>query len=637
MVDEPTASDTASGLRPGSRFGHYRLKRLLGRGGFGEVYEAEDTVMDRAVALKLLATGYSQNEAFRQRLYREARNAGKLHEPHVVPVHHCGEIDGQLYIDMRLIDGTDLQKVLARNGPLSPARAVAIVRQIAAALNAAHNIQMIHRDIKPANILLTDDDFAYLVDFGLANAATDAKLTSSGTTIGTFAYMAPERFSNTAVSHRADIYALACVLYECLTGSPPYPTGDLPALINAHLTAPIPRPSQRRPQIPAGFDDVIAVGLAKNPKDRYERASDLAAVARHALRPAGQRQADAIGARTAAANTKGRGEAAVTAMPRAKTVQPPAKAAGSPGKAVRPAAKTVQPAAKPALRRRLGRRKAITFAVITFAALAALALIPIAIIVTLHQASPEQIQQLGFSGLLSPRRVAVDTAGNVYLTDDYERVLKLPAGSRTEVELPSKLVSGPSGLAVDTTGVYVADASGNRVLKLPAGSDTQVELPFTGLKTPRGVAVDGAGNVYLTDTGNNRVLKLPAGSNTQVELAFGGLDDPEGVAVDGAGNVYLTDTGNTRVLKLPAGSNTQVELPFRGLKGPTDLALDALGNVYLSDSGNNRVLKLPGGSDTQVELPFSGLNTPRGVAVDAGGNLYVVDTGNNRVLKSAAQ
>ena len=292
MVDEPTASDTPPGWRPGSRFGHYRLRWLLGRGGFGEVYEAEDTLMDRAVALKLLAAPYSQNEVFRQRLYREARNAGKLHEPHVVPIHHCGEIDGQLYIDMRLIKGTDLQKVLARDAPLSPARAVAIVRQIAAALDAAHSAQMVHRDIKPANILLTDDDFACLVDFGLANAATDANLTSTGTTIGTFAYMAPERFSNTDVSHRADIYALACVLYECLTGSPPYPTGDLPALINAHLTAPIPRPSQRRPQIPAGFDDVIAVGLAKNPKDRFDSAGDLAAVARDALRPAGQRQAD---------------------------------------------------------------------------------------------------------------------------------------------------------------------------------------------------------------------------------------------------------------------------------------------------------------------------------------------------------
>ena len=292
-MEEPTGSDT-EGLRPGSRFGHYRLRRLLGRGGFGDVYEAEDTMMDRAVALKLLAAPYSRNEVFRQRLYREARNAGKLHEPHVVPIHRCGEIDGQLYIDMRLIEGTDLQKVLARDGPLSAGRAVAIVRQIAAALDAAHSVRMVHRDIKPANILITGDDFACLVDFGLANAATDANLTSTGTTIGTFAYMAPERFSNTDVSHRADVYALACVLYECLTGSPPYPTGDLPALINSHLTAPIPRPSEHRPQIPTGFDDVIARGMAKKPGDRYASAGELARAAHHALSAPDQDEADTI-------------------------------------------------------------------------------------------------------------------------------------------------------------------------------------------------------------------------------------------------------------------------------------------------------------------------------------------------------
>jgi serine/threonine-protein kinase len=239
--------------------------------------------MDRVVALKLLAAPYSQNQVFRQRLYREARAAGRLREPHVVPVHQCGEIDGALFIDMRLIDGTDLQRVLAHEGLLSPTRAVAIVRQIAAALDAAHSAQIVHRDVKPANILLTTDDFAYLVDFGLANAATDANLTSSGATVGTFAYMAPERLSNAETTHRADIYALACVLYECLTGSPPYGATGLPALITAHLNAPIPRPSQHRSDVPSDLDHVIARGMAKNPNDRYSSAGELARAAQHAL------------------------------------------------------------------------------------------------------------------------------------------------------------------------------------------------------------------------------------------------------------------------------------------------------------------------------------------------------------------
>ena len=279
MDEEPTASDGLRGLRAGSRFGNYRLKRLLGKGGFGHVWEAEDTVMDRVVALKLLRSDYSENEKFRQRLFREARAAGRLHEPHVVPIHQCGEIEGQLYIDMRLIDGTNLEAVLSQEGPLAPTRAVAVVRQIAAALDAAHSAGLIHRDVKPANILLTDDDFACLVDFGLANAASDAKLTSTGTTIGTFAYMAPERLSaGGEVDRRVDVYALACVLYEFLTGSPPY-SGDIPALISAHLTAPIPRPSQHRPGIPAAFDNVIARGMAKQPTERFASAGELARAA----------------------------------------------------------------------------------------------------------------------------------------------------------------------------------------------------------------------------------------------------------------------------------------------------------------------------------------------------------------------
>jgi serine/threonine protein kinase len=211
----------------GARFGPYLLKRLIGSGGMGQVYEAEDTAMDRVVALKLISASYARDPEFRRRLQREARIAGRLREPHVVPVHAMGEIDGQLYVDMRLIEGTDLAAVLKDSGVLTAARAVAIVRQVASALDAAHAAGVMHRDVKPANILLTGDDFAYLVDFGIANAATEEKLTQMGAVLGTWSYMAPERFTgdNDKATPRADIYALACVLYEALTGSPPY-SGD---------------------------------------------------------------------------------------------------------------------------------------------------------------------------------------------------------------------------------------------------------------------------------------------------------------------------------------------------------------------------------------------------------------------------
>ena len=147
--------DTTAGSREGSEFGPYRLRRLVGRGGMGDVYEAEDTVRERIVALKLMSETLSNDPVFRSRMQREARTAGRLQEPHVVPIHDFGEIDGQLYVDMRLIDGTDVASILSRYGPLSPARAVAIVRQVASALDAAHAAGVLHRDVKPENILVS--------------------------------------------------------------------------------------------------------------------------------------------------------------------------------------------------------------------------------------------------------------------------------------------------------------------------------------------------------------------------------------------------------------------------------------------------------------------------------------------------
>ena len=287
-------SGAPQGSRVGTQFGPYHLKRLIGAGGFGEVYEAEDTVKERIVALKLLPEALSKDPVFRQRMKREAHAAGRLQEPHVVPIHDYGEIDGLLFVDMRLIDGADLHALLEDKGPLPPARAVAIIRQIAAALDAAHRAGVMHRDIKPENVLITRDDFAYLVDFGLATAASDERLTQMGTMVGTFSYMAPERFRNKELTHRADIYSLACVLHECLTGSRPYRADSLSALITAHLTAAIPRPSQMRAGIPGAFDQVIACGMAKNPEERYATAGNLALAANDALTATDKRQAARI-------------------------------------------------------------------------------------------------------------------------------------------------------------------------------------------------------------------------------------------------------------------------------------------------------------------------------------------------------
>jgi serine/threonine-protein kinase len=567
----------------GTPFGRYRLIELLGRGGMGEVWRAYDTGTDRIIAIKLLPPHFSDNEEFKQRFRREAQAAAKLNTPHVIPIHDYGEIEGRLYVCMRLIEGRDLQSVLA-DGPLEPSRAVRIIEGVALALHAAHEVGLLHRDIKPSNILLDKNDFAYLIDFGIALAADETRMTKSGYAIGTFAYIAPERLGTRAEEDaRADVYSLACVLYECLTGSPPFDAATMAGLVAAHLNTPPPKPSATQPNLPEQLDEVIAKGMAKDPDNRYATTVELAHAAHQAWSAPAQHRADTTLASTQTATLPANLEATVAA-PTPRPLASPSTETGSPNKL----------SARP------------------------------------------RLVELPFTDLNGPSDVAVDTAGNVYISDfDNNRVLKLPAGSNTPVELPFTGLDSPNGVAVDITGnVYVADYGNDRVLKLPAGSNTPVELPFTGLDSPEGVAVDAFGYTYVADFYNDRVLELPAGSNTPDELPF---TRPNGVAVDSAGDIYVTDYTNNRVLKLPTGSNTPIKLPFTGLDSPKGVAVDITGNVYVINRYDNRVLKLPAGSNTPVELPFTGLTDPEGVAADSIGNVYVADYGNDRVLKLAAE
>ncbi|MGB6209382.1 protein kinase domain-containing protein [Mycobacterium sp.] len=266
----------------GTPFGRYRLVELLGHGGMGEVWRAHDTETDRIVAIKVLPAHLYEDEEFQRRFRREAHAAARLNSPHVIPIHNYGEIDGRLYVDMRLIEGRDLQAVLAE-GPLELARAVHIIEQVAMALHAAHEVGLLHRDIKPSNILIDRNDFAYLIDFGIARAADETRMTKSGFMIGTFQYIAPERLGTGAEDARADIYSLACVLYECLTGNPPFDADSMARLVAAHLSTPPPRPSINRPDVPPRIDEVIATGMAKDPDQRYATTIELARAARGAI------------------------------------------------------------------------------------------------------------------------------------------------------------------------------------------------------------------------------------------------------------------------------------------------------------------------------------------------------------------
>ncbi|WP_433713699.1 serine/threonine-protein kinase [Nocardia sp. CA-084685] len=259
-------------------FGHYRLDRLLGSGGTGQVWLARDTVADRTVALKVLACSHAADPTCRLRFTREARLAAQAPGPHRVPIHDFGELDGRLYIDMEFIEGTDVSALLRESGPLDPARAVAIIAQTAMALDAMHRVGLVHRDVKPSNIMVGPTGFVHLIDFGIAHRIDQPAITAHGNVVGTLAYMAPERFDGIADA-RADQYSLGCVLYECLTGQRPFGNVDSPQQLRAHLLTVPPSAATLNPAVPASLDTVITRAMAKDPNQRYSSAGEFAATA----------------------------------------------------------------------------------------------------------------------------------------------------------------------------------------------------------------------------------------------------------------------------------------------------------------------------------------------------------------------
>jgi predicted Ser/Thr protein kinase len=268
----------------GSDFLGYRIEELIGRGGMGVVYRAYDLRLKRPVALKLVAPSLARDDRFRERFARESELVMSLEHPNVVPIYDAGDVDGRVYLAMRLVDGTDLGSLLRSEGALEPARAVAICTQIAAALDAAHQRGLVHRDVKPSNILLDSSGHVYLADFGLTRRLDDeAGEASEDGSLGTPAYLAPEQLEGRPVDSRVDVYGLGCVLYECLTGEPVFPRRSRLAVAWAHLEEEPPRASSRRAELPEAVDGVVSRAMAKEPEQRFATCSALVAAAQDAL------------------------------------------------------------------------------------------------------------------------------------------------------------------------------------------------------------------------------------------------------------------------------------------------------------------------------------------------------------------
>ncbi|MBF6348079.1 serine/threonine protein kinase [Nocardia flavorosea] len=252
----------------------------------GQVYLARDRDLPRPVALKLLNPVAGAEQEVRARFLREADTVARLAHPNIVAVYARGEEQHRLWMAMQYIEGTDVAAVL-RDGPVRPDHAVRITEETARALDHAHTAGILHRDVKPANILLAwgEHQRVYLSDFGIAKALDRSDgLTRTGELYASFHYAAPEYFEmRPDIDRRADVYSLGCTLYYLLTGRLPYPAATTGALINAHLNAPVPRPSEADPRVPRGFDGVIAKAMAKNPAERFPTCGELALAARRAL------------------------------------------------------------------------------------------------------------------------------------------------------------------------------------------------------------------------------------------------------------------------------------------------------------------------------------------------------------------
>ena len=275
--------------RIGTVFAGYRVDALLGRGGMSVVYKAEHIRLGRKVALKVLAAPLAHDESYRERFVRESQRAADLDHPNVIPIYDAGEIeggdsDGLLYIAMRYVEGSDLRTILRRDGPLGVGKTIFVLDQVASALDAAHDRDLIHRDVKPSNILVAEpSEHVYLTDFGVAKQTTAPDLTRTGMFIGTVDYAAPEQIEGLTLDGRVDVYALGCMLYECLAGRPPFDREAEVAVMHAHLTTPPPKLTDVQPELPKELDRVIAKAMAKSRDDRFATAPELVDAAQAAV------------------------------------------------------------------------------------------------------------------------------------------------------------------------------------------------------------------------------------------------------------------------------------------------------------------------------------------------------------------
>ncbi len=577
----------------------------------GVVYRATHIALDHVVALKVISPELAQDERFRRRFGEESRIAVSIRHPNVVPIHHAGEEDGLLFVTMDLIDGSDLRGLLREHGTLEPQHAAAIVAEVASALDAAHERGLVHRDIKPGNILIEhhDTERVFLTDFGLARQVeASTGVTATGAFVGTLDYVAPEQIRGERVDARSDVYALGCVLFELLTGNPPFAArDDKVAKMYAHLEEEPPSLRVLRPDLPGGLDQVIGRALAKDPAERYPSAGDLSRAVWAAIE--GQATVEAERSVATGAAAPALAAAAVTAEvtpsePATAAPEPPDEPASMPTELTSPPADRPVPPSRPTVAREPPPRRKHTGRIAVVAAGALAVAVAAAVVLTGGGDSGTDTNQ--------------ETAGGTQAGGGGSNGGGQPAKAKVVAT-----VTGVGGLPVELAhgegGVWVTSRNGDQVTYIDAaGKSQEIAARFPVGSAPEGLAL-AAGSVYVAIGDENTVKRLNVGEGA-ITKTIPGFTKPQGVAF-GVSSVWVTDFGSDELVQINPITGEILDRTPVG-DGPYGIAFDS-DAVWISNRLGGTVSRVPldGGAPEQFEVGAG----PKGVAV-AGGFVWVAVT-----------